>query len=66
MLRQTVRETIVETDGNEEMIGNSGDQSRIEMQGEGFMIGGRRFLIEKQLEASNNLDQSEFTYTPSR
>ena len=59
-----MRETIIDTEANEHLIGNSNDESRIEMQGNGFMIGGRRILVEKQLEASNHLDHTEFT--PSR
>ena len=59
-----MRETIVDTEANEHLRSNSQDESRIEMQGNGFMIGGRRFLMDKQPEASNYLDQSEFT--PSR
>ena len=44
-MRGTVRETIVDTDANEQLIGSSNDESRIEMQGDGFMIGGRRILV---------------------
>ena len=42
-----MRETIIDTEANEQLIGNSNDESRIEMQGNGFMIGGRRILVEK-------------------
>ena len=56
-----MRETIVDTEANEQLIGNSNDESRVEMQGNGFMIGGRRFLAENKLDASNLVDHSEFT-----
>ena len=58
-----MRETIVDTEANEQLIGNSNDDSRIEVQGSGFMIGGRRFLAEKQLGASNH---GESDFDPSR